>query len=48
MKTARNLYAGVIMDDNKQKWFSQSLPEFARAYDYTAIMAMPYMEHEQH
>ena len=48
MKTARNLYAGVIMDDNKQKWFAQSLPEFARAYDYTAIMAMPYMEHEQH
>ncbi|MDO4879029.1 MAG: poly-beta-1,6-N-acetyl-D-glucosamine N-deacetylase PgaB [Neisseria sp.] len=46
MHTARNIYAGVIMDENRQKWFAQSLPAFVRHYDYTAIMAMPYMENE--
>ena len=46
MKTARNLYAGVITDKNQQKWFAQSLPAFVKHYDYTAIMAMPYMENE--
>ena len=25
-------------------WFAQSLPAFLAAYDYTALMAMPYME----
>ncbi|WP_373745664.1 poly-beta-1,6-N-acetyl-D-glucosamine N-deacetylase PgaB [Neisseria dentiae] len=47
MKTARNLYAGVITRPESQQWFAQSLPKFAAAYDYTAIMAMPYMENEQ-
>lgn len=44
LKTARNLYAGVVMNPQAQQWFAQSLPRFARHYDYTAIMAMPYLE----
>ncbi|UOO81578.1 poly-beta-1,6-N-acetyl-D-glucosamine N-deacetylase PgaB [Uruburuella testudinis] len=47
LKSARNIYAGVVMDPQAEKWFAQSLSKFAAAYDYTAIMAMPYMEHEQ-
>lgn len=46
LKTARKLYAGVIMTPEAQQWFAQSLAQFTHAYDYTAIMAMPYMEHE--
>ncbi|MDO5638675.1 MAG: poly-beta-1,6-N-acetyl-D-glucosamine N-deacetylase PgaB [Neisseria sp.] len=46
LKTARNIYAGVVMDPQAEKWFAQSLPKFTAAYDYTPIMAMPYMEHE--
>ena len=46
VKTARNIYASVITDDEAQKWFAQSLQSFTQAYDYTAVMAMPYMEHE--
>lgn len=46
LKTARNLYAGVVMQPEAQQWFAQSLAQFTRSYDYTAIMAMPYLEHE--
>ncbi len=46
LKTARNIYAGVVMNPKAEKWFAQSLPKFTAAYDYTPIMAMPYMEHE--
>lgn len=46
-KTARNLYASVITDNDALKWFAQNLQSFSKFYDYTAIMAMPYMEHEQ-
>lgn len=46
LQTARNIYAGVIMNPQAEKWFAQSLPKFAAAYDYTPIMAMPYMENE--
>ena len=45
--TARNIYASVIMNPEAQAWFAQSLPEMAKHYDYVAVMAMPYMEHEQ-
>ncbi|KLT73886.1 hypothetical protein PL75_00680 [Neisseria arctica] len=48
LKTARNIYAGVVMNPEAEKWFAQSLPKFVAAYDYTPIMAMPYMENEKH
>jgi len=44
IKTARNIYARVIMQPASEEWFAQSLPAFIKSYDYTAIMAMPYME----
>ncbi|MBN2428999.1 MAG: poly-beta-1,6-N-acetyl-D-glucosamine N-deacetylase PgaB [Deltaproteobacteria bacterium] len=42
--TARNIYAMPIMNPESEAWFAQSLPQFLNAYDWTAIMAMPYME----
>lgn len=44
IKTARNVYANVVLNSNSQEWFNQSYPQMLRSYDYTAIMAMPYME----
>jgi len=44
IKTARNLYANVVMDPNSSAWFAQSLPSFLQNYDYTAVMAMPFLE----
>ena len=43
-RTARNLYAVVVTDGDGEKWLGQSLDVFLRHYDYTAIMAMPYLE----
>lgn len=42
--TARNLYAEPVLDPTSQDWFAQSLPSFLDTYDYTVIMAMPYLE----
>ncbi|MFC4208708.1 poly-beta-1,6-N-acetyl-D-glucosamine N-deacetylase PgaB [Vreelandella malpeensis] len=42
--SSRNLYAVTIMNPESQQWFSQSATGFARAYDFVAVMAMPYME----
>mgnify|MGYP001586012664 CR=1 FL=1 len=44
LKTARNLYAEVALNPSAEEWYAQSLPDFLRNYDYTAVMAMPYME----
>lgn len=44
LKTARNLYAQVSLNKDAQEWYAQSLSESIKYYDYTAIMAMPYME----
>lgn len=44
IKTARNLYAQVALNKDAQEWYAQSLSESIQRYDYTAIMAMPYME----
>ncbi len=44
IKTARNIYARVVLDPEAEAWFSQSFKTFLENYDYTAIMAMPYME----
>jgi biofilm PGA synthesis lipoprotein PgaB len=42
--TARNLYAQVALNKNAEEWYAQNLGESIKHYDYTAIMAMPYME----
>lgn len=44
LKTARNIYALPIINPQSEEWFAQNLIDFANAYDYVAIMAMPYME----
>jgi len=44
IKTARNLYAQVVRVPESESWFAESLPEFVQSYDFTALMAMPYME----
>ncbi|OUY06309.1 poly-beta-1,6-N-acetyl-D-glucosamine N-deacetylase PgaB [Acinetobacter populi] len=42
--TARNLYAQVALSPYAENWYSQSLEQSLNRYDFTAIMAMPYME----
>lgn len=44
LKTARNLYARVALNPRAEVWYSQSLDNSLSHYDFTAIMAMPYME----
>ncbi|HHH47870.1 MAG TPA: poly-beta-1,6-N-acetyl-D-glucosamine N-deacetylase PgaB [Gammaproteobacteria bacterium] len=44
LKTARNMYATVIMNPRAEAWLAQSLDVFLEHYDYVALMAMPYME----
>jgi len=44
IRTARNLYAEVVLEPQAQTWFAQSLDTFVAHYDYVALMAMPYME----
>lgn len=44
LKIARNLYARVALDPKAEVWYSQSLDNSLAHYDFTAIMAMPYME----
>lgn len=44
IKTARNIYANVILNPNSEEWFAQNYKNMLENYDYTAVMAMPYME----
>jgi len=43
-KSARNLFALPVLQPHSESWFAQSLPAFAAAYDWVAVMAMPWME----
>lgn len=44
LKVARNLYARVALDPKAEVWYAQALDNSVARYDFTAIMAMPYME----
>ena len=44
LRTARNLYAQVALNPRAEVWYAQSLDNSVARYDFTAIMAMPYME----
>jgi biofilm PGA synthesis lipoprotein PgaB len=48
LKTVRNLYARPVLEPQSQAWFAQRLDLFNDAYDYTALMAMPWMEGSAH
>lgn len=45
--TARNLYAQTVLEPASEEWLAQSFPSFLTTYDFTAVMAMPYMEGAQ-
>ncbi|SEO74650.1 biofilm PGA synthesis lipoprotein PgaB [Luteibacter sp. UNC138MFCol5.1] len=42
--TARNLFTRPIVQPKAEAWFAQSLPAFNKAYDMTAVMAMPQLD----
>lgn len=44
IKTARNIFAGPLLNPESETWFAQNLDDFLAAYDWTAPMAMPLME----
>ena len=44
VKTARNLYAEVVLNPTSEGWYAQNLELSLARYDLTAIMAMPYLE----
>jgi len=44
LMTSRNLYAQVALNAYAENWYAQSLEQSLNRYDFTAIMAMPYME----
>ncbi len=44
LKTARNMYARVVLNPKAEVWYSQALENSLANYDFTAIMAMPLME----
>jgi biofilm PGA synthesis lipoprotein PgaB len=44
LKIGKNLYAQVALNPKAEVWYSQSLDNSIARYDFTAIMAMPYME----
>lgn len=44
LKTARNIYAQVVLNPRAEVWYSQAFENSLTNYDFTAIMAMPYME----
>ena len=48
LKTVRNLYARTVLEPASEAWFAQRLDRFNHAYDFTAIMAMPWMERSPH
>ncbi|MGK0222583.1 MAG: biofilm PGA synthesis lipoprotein PgaB, partial [Limisphaerales bacterium] len=44
LKTARNLYAEVVLNPHSENWFAQDFAAFLERYDHVALMAMPYLE----
>ncbi len=44
VKTARNMYAPVVMNPDSEAWFAQNMNDFLANYDYVGLMSMPFME----
>lgn len=44
LKTARNLYASAMTNPESEAWLAHNYQTFLKHYDFTAVMAMPYME----
>ena len=43
-RSARNLYARVVLEPHSEEWFAQNFRRSLERYDQVAVMAMPYME----
>lgn len=43
-RSARNIYAEAVINPKAVDWFAQDFQEYLKTYDYTVIMAYPYME----
>lgn len=43
-KSTRSLFALPILNPDSEEWFAQNYDNFLKSYDFTALMAMPYME----
>ena len=43
-RSARNIFALPVLKPGSERWFAQELQAFAEAYDWVALMAMPWME----
>lgn len=41
---ARNLYPTLIMEPESQEWLAQNYAQYLTTYDYTVVMAYPYLE----
>ena len=44
IKTARNIFAGPVLEPESEAWYAQNYEDFLKAYDWTAPMVMPLME----
>ena len=46
-KIARNIYSAPVLTPEAEEWFGQDYRQYLKTYDYTVIMAYPYMERER-
>lgn len=44
LKSTRSLFALPVLQPHSEEWFAQNYNDFLMTYDFTALMAMPYME----
>ncbi|GMB00753.1 poly-beta-1,6-N-acetyl-D-glucosamine N-deacetylase PgaB [Pelosinus sp. IPA-1] len=44
LATARNLYPTIITEPQSEFWLAQNYDQYLTTYDYTIVMAYPYME----
>lgn len=44
IKVLRNIYPTLIMEPESEEWFAQNYVKFLNNYDYTVVMAYPYLE----
>ena len=47
LRTVRNIYVSMLTEPKAAEWLAQNLSILTKHYNTTAIMAMPYMGHEQ-
>ena len=43
----RDIYAGALLYPDAENWLGQSYADFLRKYDYTVVMAYPFMDKEE-